>query len=60
MDLARRAARIVPAIRSVGWDVAVTSAGAILVEGNDNWGSPLSQLYIDRGYRVVLPRYADV
>lgn len=60
MDLARRAARIVPAIRSVGWDIAVTSRGAILVEGNDNWGSPFSQLFDDKGFLNVLQRYADV
>jgi hypothetical protein len=60
LDLAITAARIVPTVRSVGWDIAVTSERAILVEGNDNWGGPFSQLYDDRGFKDVLQRYAKV
>ncbi|MHB1355645.1 MAG: sugar-transfer associated ATP-grasp domain-containing protein [Anaerolineae bacterium] len=60
LELAIRAARVVPTVRSVGWDIAVTSTGAILVEGNDNWGGPFRQLYDDCGFKDVLQRYADV
>jgi len=34
VDLVDRAARVVPQVRYVGWDVAVTPTGAVLVEGN--------------------------
>ena len=26
-----------PDIRSIGWDVAITPNGPVLIEGNDNW-----------------------
>ena len=30
-------------IHSIGWDVAITDAGPIIIEGNDNWGIALLQ-----------------
>ena len=60
LELARRAASVVPAVRTVGWDIAVTSAGAILVEGNDNWGAAFWQKSTGKGQIAVLRRYADV
>lgn len=32
-----KAAKLVPGNRSIGWDVAVTNEGAVLIEGNHNW-----------------------
>jgi hypothetical protein len=34
LDLVRRSARAVAPVRTVGWDVAVTPTGPVLVEGN--------------------------
>ena len=34
LDLLQEAARVVPSVRYVGWDVAVTPDGPLLVEGN--------------------------
>lgn len=36
-DLVRRVHEKLPDIRSIGWDVAITPEGPVLIEGNDNW-----------------------
>ena len=41
---ARKAALVVPQICHVGWDVAVTPDGPVLIEGNDYPGTDLCQL----------------
>lgn len=40
-DLVDRAARAVQPLRTVGWDVAFTADGPVIVEGNMWWDSPL-------------------
>lgn len=60
MDLARTAASIVPQVRTVGWDIAITSQGAVLVEGNSGWGAGLWQIPEGGGRLDVLRRYADL
>lgn len=37
VDLVCRAHEQMPEIKSIGWDVAITPDGPILIEGNDNW-----------------------
>ena len=37
LKIIREAAYVVPEVRTVGWDVAITHRGPTLVEGNDNW-----------------------
>lgn len=34
-ELVQNAARVLPKVRYVGWDVAVTKTGCVLIEGND-------------------------
>lgn len=46
LDIVRRAHGLAPWIRSVGWDVAITPSGPLLIEGNQRWG-PLSMSWID-------------
>ena len=36
-SLVVRAHQLVPEIKTIGWDVAITPDGPVLVEGNDNW-----------------------
>lgn len=36
-ELALKAARLVPALRLIGWDVAIGESGPVLVEGNSNY-----------------------
>ena len=43
--LAKKAARKVPQVGHVGWDVAITPNGPAIIEGNDFPGTDLCQLY---------------
>ena len=36
-DLCQNAAEVSPFCRSIGWDVAITPDGPLLLEGNDHW-----------------------
>jgi Sugar-transfer associated ATP-grasp len=45
LDLCSRAARIIPNLRSVGWDVALTPDGPVIVEGNPDWDLPMVQVH---------------
>ena len=53
---ARKAAVVVPQICHVGWDVAVTPDGPVLVEGNNLPGYDMCQNagHVDEG---MLPRF---
>ncbi len=44
LDMVRRAALVEPAVRYIGWDVAVTEAGPVLVEANALPGHDIIQL----------------
>lgn len=43
--------------RSIGWDVAITNKGPLLIEGNHNWGRTLWQLPVDKGLKSILEFY---
>ncbi len=43
VDLVKRAHGCFREIQSIGWDVAITPTGPILIEGNDNWEVPNPQ-----------------
>lgn len=57
LQLIQRAGVEVPAVRTVGWDVAITPKGPILVEGNDNWNKRIWQLPCGRGMADVLDEF---
>lgn len=44
MALARKAALVIPQMRHVGWDVAITPEGPVIIEGNEYAGTDLCQL----------------
>lgn len=45
LELSLRAARVSPNLRSVGWDVALTPDGPVIIEGNPDWGLLLVQVH---------------
>jgi len=47
LDLCSRASRVIPNLRSVGWDVALTPDGPVIVEGNPDWDLPMVQVHTD-------------
>lgn len=55
--IAREASKIVPEVKTVGWDIAITKNGAELIEGNDNWGKDAFQLLYGHGRKYVLDKY---
>lgn len=57
-ELASSAARLIPEIRYVGWDIAVTEDGAQLIEGNEYPGHLLMQIPAHLTDQVgLLPRF---
>jgi len=48
-DVALRAAAVFPWARSIGWDIAITDRGPVLIEGNAEWSTSLLQIPAPRG-----------
>jgi len=44
ISMVKRAALEVKAVRTVGWDIAITKNGPTFIEGNDNWDKTLFEL----------------
>ncbi len=46
--LAVRAAAVMPGIKSIGWDIAISGEGPLLVEGNSSW-NPITLQQVNQG-----------
>ncbi|SLN52514.1 hypothetical protein ROA7450_02641 [Roseovarius albus] len=44
-----KAAKAFPSVRAIGWDVAITKDGPMIIEGNPNWGTRTIQAF-GKGY----------
>lgn len=62
LEMVKRAAHVVPQIRYVGWDVAITPDGPVLVEGNTIPGYDMCQNYYHLGekHEGILPRFRAI
>lgn len=58
-DIVVKAAKLTPGNRSIGWDVAVTNEGAVLIEGNHNWNL-LSMSPGQKGYKKEFLQYSTM
>lgn len=57
--LVKKAALHIPQVRTVGWDVAITSDGAFLLEGNHNWDKTHWQKCYGLGLKHELLKYLN-
>lgn len=55
--LVKKAARLTPKTRSIGWDIAVTNNGPVLIEGNHSWSHEVLQIPARKGYKKVIFQY---
>lgn len=46
-----------PAIKSIGWDVAITPSGPILIEGNHDWGNDIVQVVKNKGDMEIYKQF---
>lgn len=52
-----RVAKHHPENKSVGWDIAITNNGPIVIEGNHDWGARLWQMPLSCGQKDKLTKY---
>lgn len=53
-DLSIRAHRVFPDMKSIGWDIAITPSGPVIIEGNDDWDVILPQKLLRKGIKRYL------
>ena len=60
-ELAKRAAVFSPNLFSIGWDIALSKSGVVLMEGNGNWDMVIAQVlsggYLNEKRRKILKEY---
>lgn len=56
VTLAERLCQVVPDVRYVGWDLALTEKGWVVIEGNDNSMFEGIQMPLQKGFRSDLDR----
>ena len=59
IQLVTQAALRIPENRSIGWDVAITNTGPLLIEGNHNWHYLILQMPDKKGYKKEMLKYMD-
>lgn len=57
IEMITEAAWVVPEVKTIGWDVAITDDGPIIIEGNDNWNKDAFQIPYGQGRQHILDKY---
>lgn len=56
----KAAARVVPRVKYVAWDVAITDKGPALIEGNHSSGNTITQVSIETCSQGLRPRLEEI
>lgn len=60
VNLAKKTAKVIDEIRYVGWDIAITDKGPVIIEGNEYPGHDIYQLPVHRTNNIgVLPKFEE-
>ena len=59
IKMVESACHMVPEVRTVGWDVAITEDDVLLVEGNHNWCKNFFQQVFGEGKRALILSFYD-
>lgn len=60
VNLAKKAAKVIDEVRYVGWDIAITDKGPVIIEGNEYPGHDIYQLPVHRTNNIgVLPKFEE-
>ena len=51
IEMAKNASSLFYGFASIGWDIAITENGPVIIEGNDDWGLVAHQMVENRGYK---------
>lgn len=51
LEMIKKAAVLIPTVRTIGWDVVITENGPALLEGNDNWDKTHWECCENKGMR---------
>ncbi len=54
IEIVTKAAKVIPEVRTVGWDVVILESGVYLLEGNHNWDKTHWQLSYGKGFKKTL------
>ncbi|NAS32248.1 hypothetical protein GTQ40_14785 [Flavobacteriaceae bacterium R38] len=57
INLVKELAMVMPQVKTVGWDIAITEKGPVLLEGNHNWDKTHWQKSYGKGMKSVLKSY---
>lgn len=58
VELAKKCMTMFYGFHAVGWDIAITENGPVVIEGNDDWGMPAHQM-VDKGWKEKYVQYFD-
>lgn len=57
IKIVKELSAVIPEVRTVGWDIAITETGPELIEGNDNWNKDAFQAAYREGKQHLLDSY---